>query len=78
MAVFVGHHDGNQCSTEVGDGHFIAGFILQDEKICLFSIDSGLEIFTFQATDIFCFSCVIHKNKFLVIIRFCKVNKLKR
>ena len=64
VAVFVGHHDGDQCSAIVGDGHFVTQAVLQDVEIRLFSVYCGLEIFFSQATNVFCFNCVHDKNVF--------------
>ena len=68
LSVLIGNHDGNDCSTIVGDGHLIAETILEDKKICLVSVHSGLKVFALQATDITCFGCVRHIDQFLVII----------
>ena len=64
LAVFVRNHDGYNSTTIVCDGYFVALVVSEDVQISLFPIDGGLKIFTFQTTDVFCFVCVHHINRF--------------
>lgn len=48
-AVAVWNHDGDECAAVVSDADFVAALVDECEQICLFSLDSGLKIFTFQS-----------------------------
>ena len=58
VAVAVGNHNGYEGASVIGDGNFIAQTVFQNVKIGLFAVDSGLEVFALQTTEIRCFHCV--------------------
>ena len=55
VAVFVGHHDGQDSSAIVGHCHFVALIVAKDVEVCILTVDSGLKILSFQTTEILCF-----------------------
>ena len=52
LAIAVGHHDGEQCATVVGEGYLVAQFVGKDEEVGLFTIDIFLKVGLLQARHI--------------------------
>lgn len=68
VAVFIGDHDGYEGTAEVGERHFMAFLVLEDVEVGLLTFYRGLEILSFQATQIFSF-CRAHIHSFLVTLQ---------
>ena len=50
VSVFVGHHNGDDSSTIVGDCYFIAFTVTENVQIGFLTFDGGLEVFSLQTT----------------------------
>ena len=69
IAILVRNHDGYYGSTIVGDCHFSARFVLQDEQVGLLTFDNFLKIGFLKAAQIFFrVQCVYHSEKSFYIV----------
>ena len=62
FAILVRNHDSTDSATVVRDSYFVTFTVLQDVKVRFLTIDSGLEVFALQTTEIRIFNCVCHIN----------------
>ena len=64
FSILIGHHDCYNGSTVVGDCNLISESVSQYVQIGFLSVDSGLKVFTLQATEVFCFNYTHNKISF--------------
>lgn len=58
VAVSVGNHYRNDGTAIVSHCDLVTLIVTQNKKVSMLAIDSGLEVFTLQTTDVACLFCV--------------------
>ena len=57
VTILIGNHDSHNGTTIVRDGYLIAFTVTEDVQVGLLTVDSGLEVFSLQTTQIRIFCC---------------------
>ena len=60
LAIFIRNHNSYDGTTIISHRHLVTGSILKNIEVCFLTLDSGLEVFSLQATKVLCFFCVRH------------------